>query len=524
MLQQFPFTASPYSVALFFRGRMRNVPSTDPGFPELYAHLKLPAHDELVIERLVDKPALLERLTVGDVKVIGNLVYYKGAVIHSALAVRLLTMIEAGFDASNWARFLARVMENPSERSRECLYEFLDKWNAPITEDGHFIAFKKVRGDFRDIHSGTMDNSPGQTVSMDRELVNADPDQTCSRGLHVAATSYLGTYSSTNGYRVLALKVDPADVVAVPRDYGSAKMRVCRYLVLGEAEESFYKTADTIQVYNVSSTVKSALTDLAGRRIAADAVTFSEDWLRDIHVEIAEGSTVSPTAYSGDDLPSNKFMVGVVTTSVKTETGQLVDVEWQDGSTSASLRVDRTVPLDSDVVAVKFIGVATAATPSDEAEDEDPEDRTCPECGDYKADWQSICEDCQEERDDAEVCDDCGNAEVVNDGLCSGCFAESAARDAETWDNIRDDVDEAEHIAETGLTRDGEVPTESQLYAAASYVGSEAPQAEKTFAKDGVTFTASAIKAGVQEHGQRGFARFTGIPRTTIQEWLKAIG
>ena len=46
---------------------------------------------------------------------------------------------------------------------------------------------------------------------------------------------------------------------------------------------------------------------------------------------------------------------------------------------------------------------------------------------------------------------------------------------------------------------------------------------EKTFSKDGVTYTASGIKAGVDDYGQRGYARITGIPRTTIQEWLKVI-
>jgi hypothetical protein len=41
--------------------------------------------------------------------------------------------------------------------------------------------------------------------------------------------------------------------------------------------------------------------------------------------------------------------------------------------------------------------------------------------------------------------------------------------------------------------------------------------------KDGRLFTAQEITELVKEHGQRGFSRISGIPRTTIQEWLARI-
>jgi len=506
MLHQYPFTASPHSIALFFRGKMRNIPATDPSFPDLYEHLKLTKHDEMIVERLVDKPKLLERLTVGAVKVVGSAVLYKGKALHTTLAEKLLRMVDAGFDATNWAKFLGRVMENPSERSRTCLYDFLSHWNAPITEDGCFITFKRVRSDYRDIHSGSMDNSPGQIVEMPRERVNADPNQTCSYGLHVAATSYLGEfYATTHGYKVVACKVDPADVVAVPYDYNGAKMRVCKYLVLGDAEEAFYNGAEELHVYEVSSLVKGALTDLKGRRISADAVTFSQDWRRDINAEIAEGCTVAPTAYSGDELPQNKFMVGVVTASIKNDEGQFVDVEWQDGSTSATLRIDRITPLNSDVVAVTYVGTAAEVAPAVEVET-------------------------SFDAPEPEYCDECGDAPAAVDGLCAQCDADEDADDLAAWQATVAAVDEADHIAETGLTRAGEVPTEAQAAQAAgfnAFYGAAPVEAaavtERTFTKDGVTYTASAIKDGVATYGQRGYSRITGVPRTTLQEWLKAL-
>ncbi len=43
------------------------------------------------------------------------------------------------------------------------------------------------------------------------------------------------------------------------------------------------------------------------------------------------------------------------------------------------------------------------------------------------------------------------------------------------------------------------------------------------FTRNGSTYAASAIKAGIEKHGQRGYSRLTGIPRTTLQDWLLKI-
>ena len=250
---KYPFTASKASISIFFSGRMCSIPSSDKGFDALSAHLKLDDHDFAVIEDLIAKPKKIMRLTEGAVTVIGSTVYHKGAPVHTSLAVKLVELLEAGYDAKPWARFMDLVFLNPSEESRESLYDFLDKFNAPITEDGHFIAFKRVRSNYFDIHSGKFDNSPGNIVEMPRENVNADNTVTCSRGLHVAATSYLGEYASASEHKTLVCKVNPIDVVAVPKDYNSAKMRVCRYEVLGDAEEEVFANAETLHVVETAS-------------------------------------------------------------------------------------------------------------------------------------------------------------------------------------------------------------------------------------------------------------------------------
>lgn len=232
-----PFTATETSVSVFINGKMRTLSSTMKGFDALIEHLKLPSHDPIFVENIIDLPSAVVRWTNGLVSVFGSTVYFQGNAVHSTLTRKLLEMLDAGFDAEPWANFLVRIEANPSERSRACLFNFLEKWQAPLTDDGCFIAFKYVRSDYMDQYSGKFDNSPGKIVQVTRTEVDPDPTQTCSHGLHVCASSYLDGYIQSNGSRTVAVKVDPADVVAVPHDYGFAKMRVCRYEVIGDVED-----------------------------------------------------------------------------------------------------------------------------------------------------------------------------------------------------------------------------------------------------------------------------------------------
>ena len=101
----------------------------------------------------------------------------------------------------------------------------------PITEDGHFLAYKKVRDDYKDVHSGTFDNSVGQVVSMVRNKVDENKDNTCSSGLHFCSFDYLKSFGGT---RIMILKINPADVVSIPSDHFQQKGRTCRYEVIGE--------------------------------------------------------------------------------------------------------------------------------------------------------------------------------------------------------------------------------------------------------------------------------------------------
>lgn len=248
---RYPFTATSDRISIFFENKMHSVSRGDVSFEALLDHLKEPHHDADTIRDCLDKPTMISKITEGLVAVEGDEVLYDGEPIHSTLTTKLLRMLEDGFDIRPWARFLEKVMCNPSYRSRESLFNFLEHFETPITEDGDFLAFKRVRGDFMDIHSGTMDNSPGKVVEMPRYKVDDDSQRTCSAGLHACASSYLGSfYARTDGYKVVVVKINPRDVVAVPYDYQFSKMRVCRYKVISEADEAKVDTISNSSYYD----------------------------------------------------------------------------------------------------------------------------------------------------------------------------------------------------------------------------------------------------------------------------------
>jgi hypothetical protein len=147
------------------------------------------------------------------------------------MATRMIQMLQDGFPIEPMVNFMNNLMYNPSNRSVTELYGFLEKNNLPITPDGCFLAYKKVRSDYKDVHSGTFDNSPGKTVEMDRNEVDDVADRTCSHGLHFCSKEYLHHFG---GGRTVIVKINPRDVVSIPTDYNDSKGRCCRYEVISE--------------------------------------------------------------------------------------------------------------------------------------------------------------------------------------------------------------------------------------------------------------------------------------------------
>ena len=185
------------------------------------------------LKKLIDLEEQVNNYVYGPVKVIEGTLFYKDEPVHNLIVTRILQFMREGLPFEPMIKFLINMMANPSFRSRQELYNFLEHKKLPITEDGYFLAYKAVRSDFQDIYSGTMHNGIGTTVKMERRNVDDDCTQGCSYGLHAGSLDYVQGYGSQASSKFLIVKINPKDVVSVPSE-DSRKLRTCEYIVLSE--------------------------------------------------------------------------------------------------------------------------------------------------------------------------------------------------------------------------------------------------------------------------------------------------
>lgn len=136
-----------------------------------------------------------------------------------------------------YKKFMIKASNNPNDVSASDLFEFITVNKLPLSTEGDVLAYKIVKSNFLDIHSGTKDHTPGNEVT--EEVVDYNRDVTCSSGLHFCSKDYLPQYggffgggNSTN--KLILVKIDPSDVAAFPRDYNNAKGRCRKYTVVSE--------------------------------------------------------------------------------------------------------------------------------------------------------------------------------------------------------------------------------------------------------------------------------------------------
>lgn len=190
------------------------------------------------ISNILEKKIEIEE---GEVRIENGEVFVGGRKIYGSISNRIIEMAKNKFDIKPLTNFLIKLLKNPSRTATLELYNFMEKANVTIDEDGFIIAYKKVRHDYFDIHSNTVNYAIGNIVEMSRNEVDDDRNNLCSDGLHFCSFDYLSKFSSSNKPdtdRVLIVKIDPADVVSIPSDHNDAKARTCKMEVIGEVENN----------------------------------------------------------------------------------------------------------------------------------------------------------------------------------------------------------------------------------------------------------------------------------------------
>ena len=190
---------------------------------------------------LLNKAKAIVRRSLGKFEVEGTKILFNGMQVHNVVADRIVQLSDAGLPFMPAVRFLENLLQNPSKRAVDELYAFLEHKGLPLTDDGHFLAYKSVRADYKDKYSGKIDNSVGKIVEVPRNTVDDNREHECSHGLHVGALAYSGPngWYHSAGDNVVIVKVNPRDAVSVPRDHSAQKLRVCRYEVISDFKGAY---------------------------------------------------------------------------------------------------------------------------------------------------------------------------------------------------------------------------------------------------------------------------------------------
>lgn len=246
------------STTVNVNGASYSCDKTHPFYTEILEEMTHVRPDEAYILSLLNVKKKIESQVFGRVTISEESVFYDGKPVGNALTKRIIDMLSQGYDITPWGLFMDNVMLNPVITAREELYRFLECASMPITPDGCFLAFKKVRDDLTSFHDGKTKHTLGKLMSLPMKDVDNDYRNQCSSGFHFCSESYLSKYHGGKGVTIV-VKINPKNVVAIPSDYSSAKGRAWCYTpiaVIGaeaEAKDALFSKPIVGQVKGVDT-------------------------------------------------------------------------------------------------------------------------------------------------------------------------------------------------------------------------------------------------------------------------------
>ena len=230
-----PYILTEKSLTAGISGKAHSMNSDHPAWEQAKDALGNEEWERL--EKLFDVQQAVEDYLDEDaeIEIRDGQVLYQGESVHNLVVEKIMSFMRNGLPYKPLVKFLGKLMDNPSRRSVDELYKFLEHKNMPLTPEGNFLAYKGVNEDFTDKWSGKFDNSVGNVLEMRRNGVCDDANMGCSSGFHAGSYEYAKGYASGGG-NLLVVEINPADVVSVPHDCSCQKLRTSKYKVVSVYE------------------------------------------------------------------------------------------------------------------------------------------------------------------------------------------------------------------------------------------------------------------------------------------------
>lgn len=188
--------------------------------------------------------------STGLLRVDRRRVYYRDRELKFAFVQRLIHMLEEGAPVANFVRYIERSMMNPSRTCIEELFKFSDnpqkRTPLPLLPDGRVLAYKTVREDWYDWHTGKvlytplhikyaddprvddmswLLDQPGELIGVPRWEVDDNAANLCSTGFHAGTFEYVKRFHAGSPRKFLAVAIDPSQVVAASGESSQDKIR-----------------------------------------------------------------------------------------------------------------------------------------------------------------------------------------------------------------------------------------------------------------------------------------------------------
>lgn len=243
------FIKTDDSLTIVIDNTPKTMSADHPSFEEALDALELNDIDLLDslfdVKNKINKEFVSTKTNTGGVEICEDgTILYGGEVLHNYVVDKIFEFMDCRLPFQPLVNFLDKLMSNPSKRAVDQLYRFLEHKHLPICEDGDFLAYKSVRSNYLDHHSGQFSNHVGSILQMPRNAVCDDADLGCSYGFHAGSYEYASTFGG-NDSRLVIVKINPADVVSVPHDCNCQKLRTSRYEVVKDFDKVYNKPLNT---------------------------------------------------------------------------------------------------------------------------------------------------------------------------------------------------------------------------------------------------------------------------------------
>lgn len=181
--------------------------------------------------KTIKAPTNIGTTAHGRFLVSDNEVRLDGDILHSPVADRVLWLKQQGLDYAPLLAFAEKLLDNPSRRPIEELFDYVDSRGLIIDSDGCIVGYEAFG---EPSAAETPDRRPGREVAVRRSRTEEDPARPCAASLKVGP--FPAGIALPPGALLNVVRVHPRDVVAVP--VGAGPLRCCAMQVLAQCDPS----------------------------------------------------------------------------------------------------------------------------------------------------------------------------------------------------------------------------------------------------------------------------------------------